>query len=420
MKNILSTLFILLAGAAAGAVLTYVVFNPVDGGETGDGATEKADRPMYWVAPMDSNYRRDKPGKSPMGMDLVPVYKDAVDGADDGPGTVRVSPDVVNNLGVKTHRAALALWHADIPTVGYVQYDEDKLIHIHPRVEGWIETLYITAEGDRVEQGQALYEIYSPALVNAQNELLLALERKNRKLIIAAKDRLKALQLPPAAIAKLEKTRVVQQAVTFYAPQQGVVDNLNIRAGFYVKPGTRIMSIGSLAEVWVEAEVFERQVPLLEEGAAVTMTLDYLPGKVWSGKVDYIYPSLDEKTRTVKVRLRFANEDRKLRPNMFAQISISSVSSDKTLIVPSDAVIRTGKMDRVVLALGEGRFRSVQVSIGRVSGTHTEILSGLEAGDIVVTSAQFLLDSESSKSADFGRMDTRPEMAEEPMEMNHD
>ena len=405
MKNTLSSLFILLAGAAACAVLTWLVFVPDDGAKTGAGAVEKEARPMYWVAPMDPNYRHDVAGKSPMGMDLVPVYKDEVGGADDGPGTIRISPNVVNNLGVKTHRAALALWQADIPTVGYVQYDEDKLVHIHPRVEGWIETLYVTAEGDRVEEGQALYEIYSPALVNAQNELLLALERKNQKLIVAAKDRLKALQLPLAAIETLEKTRTVQQAVTFYAPQQGVVDNLNVRAGFFVKPGTRIMSIGSLAEVWVEAEVFERQVPLLEEGAAVTMTLDYLPGKVWLGKVDYIYPSLDEKTRTVKVRLRFANEDRKLRPNMFAQISISSVSARKTLIVPSDAVIRTGKMDRVVLALGEGRFRSMQVSIGRVSGTHTEILSGLKTGDTVVTAAQFLLDSESSKSADFGRME---------------
>ena len=408
MKNTPSTLTVLLAGAAAGAVLTYVVFIPEGGGEPGNNATEKTAQPNYWVAPMDPNYKRDKPGKSPMGMDLVPVYEDTKAGGKDAPGTISISPDVVNNLGVKTHTAALETWHADISTVGYVQYDEDKLVHIHPRVEGWIETLYVTAEGDRVEKGQALYEIYSPALVNAQNELLLALDRKNIKLIVAARDRLRALQLPAAVVQLLEKTRTVQQAVTFYAPHQGVVDNLNIRAGFYVKPGTRIMSIGSLAEVWVEAEVFERQVPLLQEGAAVTMKLDYLPGKVWTGKVDYIYPSLDEKTRTVKVRLRFANDDRELRPNMFAQVSISSVSLDKTLIVPSDAVIRTGKMDRVVLALGEGRFRAVAVSIGRVSGTHTEILSGLRAGDTVVTSAQFLLDSESSKSADFGRMESAP------------
>jgi len=337
-----------------------------------------------------------------MGMNLIPVYEEATTAA----GIITISPDVVNNLGVKTEEARLEVWHSNIPTVGYVQYDADKLVHIHPRVEGWIETLYVTAEGDPVEQGQALYEIYSPVLVNAQNELMLAIERKNIKLIAAAKDRLSALQLPADTIERLEKTRTVQQAVTFYAPQQGVVDNLNVRAGFYVQPGTRIMSIGSLAEVWVEAEVFERQLPLLSDGAAVEMTLDYVPGKVWLGEVDYIYPTLDEKTRTVKVRLRFANEQRELRPNMFAKISITSVSIEKTLIVPSDAVIRTGALDRVVLALGEGRFRSQEVSIGRVSGFNTEIISGLNAGDTVVSSALFLLDSESSKSADFRRMDS--------------
>jgi Cu(I)/Ag(I) efflux system membrane fusion protein len=413
MNTKLSTLSILLLGIAVGSVITYVALLP---GQPGDNVAAEADKqaqPIYWVAPMDPNYKRDKPGKSPMGMDLIPVYEDA----SLEPGTIRINPEVVNNLGVKTHEAAFEVWHSDISTVGYVQYDADKLVHIHPRVEGWIETLYVTAEGDPVEKGQPLYKIYSPALVNAQNELLLALDRKNGKLITAARDRLAALQLPSDTVEQLEKTRSVQQAVTFYAPQQGVVDNLNVRAGFYVQPGTRIMSIGSLAEVWVEAEVFERQLPLLSEGAAVEMKLDYLPGKAWLGKVDFIYPSLDEKTRTVKVRLRFNNEDRQLRPNMFAQVSISSVSSGKTLIVPSDAVIRTGELDRVVLALGEGRFRSQQVSIGRVHGSRTEILSGLNAGDSVVTSAQFLLDSESSKSAGFGRMEHKPDGNGKAMEM---
>ena len=413
MNTKLSNLFILLLGIAVGCVISYVVLLGGQAGNEFAMTTDKPAQPKYWVAPMDPNYKRDKPGKSPMGMDLVPVYEDA----SVEPGTIRINPNVVNNLGVKTHKAALEVWHSDISTVGYVQYDADKLVHIHPRVEGWIETLYVTAEGDPVEKDQPLYKIYSPALVNAQNELLLALDRKNDKLITAARDRLAALQLPSDAIEQLEKTRTVQQAVTFYAPQHGVVDNLNVRTGFYVQPGTRIMSIGSLAEVWVEAEVFERQLPLLAEGAAVEMKLDYLPGKVWSGKVDYIYPSLDEKTRTVKVRLRFSNKDRQLRPNMFAQVSIASVGSAETLIIPSDAVIRTGKADRVVLALGEGRFRSQQISIGRVSGSDTEILSGLNVGDSVVTSAQFLLDSESSKSADFERMDHMSGGHEGAMEM---
>ena len=402
MRNRLNNILVLLSGVALGSVISYAFLFPSQCTLDLAGDAKKTAQPLYWVAPMDSNYRQDKPGKSPMGMNLIPVYEEATTAA----GIITISPDVVNNLGVKTEEARLEVWHSNISTVGYVQYDADKLVHIHPRVEGWIETLYVTAEGDPVEQGQALYEIYSPVLVNAQNELMLAIERKNIKLIAAAKDRLSALQLPADTIERLEKTRTVQQAVTFYAPQQGVVDNLNVRAGFYVQPGTRIMSIGSLAEVWVEAEVFERQLPLLSDGAAVEMTLDYVPGKVWLGEVDYIYPTLDEKTRTVKVRLRFANEQRELRPNMFAKISITSVSIEKTLIVPSDAVIRTGALDRVVLALGEGRFRSQEVSIGRVSGFNTEIISGLNAGDTVVSSALFLLDSESSKSADFRRMDS--------------
>lgn len=350
---------------------------------------------------MDSSYRRDGPGKSPMGMDLVPVYASDDAGA---PGVIRVSPEVVNTLGVRTRAARRESFQARIDTVGYVQYDEDKLVHIHPRVEGWVETLFVKAAGDPVEAGQALYELYSPTLVNAQNELLVALARDNRQLIRAAQERLEALQLPGAAIDELKRTRTVAQTITFYAPQGGVIDNLNIRQGFYVQPGTTLMSIGDLADVWVEAEVFERQASLVHEGAAVTMQLGYLPGRRWQGKVDYIYPTLDAATRTLKVRLRFPNKGGALRPNMFAQVSIHVASSELTLLIPKESVIRTGHMDRVVKALGEGRFQAVPVTIGRVGEADIEILEGLAEGEEVVVSAQFLLDSESSKSAEFARM----------------
>ena len=153
----------------------------------------KERKPLYWVAPMDANYRRDKPGQSPMGMDLVPFYADQGGSADEGPGTIRISASVVNNLGVKTAKTRMMPLHSEINTVGYVQYDEDQIVHIHPRVDGWIETLSVKAIGDRVEKGQMLYEIYSPALVNAQQELVLALARKNTGLIAAAKDRFKSL-----------------------------------------------------------------------------------------------------------------------------------------------------------------------------------------------------------------------------------
>ncbi len=391
----------IIIGAAIGAGTLGLFLNP---NSEGPKTNSEEKKPLYWVAPMDSNYRRDKPGKSPMGMDLIPVYEDESSTDDFGPGAVRVAPHVVNNLGVRTAPVELENMHTEISTVGYVQYDEDKLIHIHPRVDGWIEKLYVKAEGDPVEKGQPLYSLYSPQLVNAQEELLIALKRDNGSLVTAAKDRLKALQLSAGLIKELEQTKKVQQTITFYSPQAGVVDGLKIREGFYVKPGDTLLSIGKLDQVWVEAEVFERDAALIKEGLPVSMTLDYLPGEDWTGVVDYVYPALNSKTRTLRVRLKFGNPDFQLKPNMFAQVSIHANQADSAIIVPKEAVIRTGKQDRVVLALGDGQFKSIEVTIGRVDKDSIEILSGLNEDDVVVTSAQFLIDSESSKSSDFKRM----------------
>jgi Cu(I)/Ag(I) efflux system membrane fusion protein len=391
----------IIIGAAIGAGALGLFLNP---NSEGPKTNSEEKKPLYWVAPMDSNYRRDKPGKSPMGMDLIPVYEDESSTDDFGPGAVRVAPHVVNNLGVRTAPVELENMHTEISTVGYVQYDEDKLIHIHPRVDGWIEKLYVKAEGDPVEKGQPLYSLYSPQLVNAQEELLIALKRNNVSLVTAAKDRLKALQLSAGLIKELEQTKKVQQTITFYSPQAGVVDGLKIREGFYVKPGDTLLSIGKLDQVWVEAEVFERDAALIKEGLPVSMTLDYLPGEDWTGVVDYVYPALNSKTRTLRVRLKFGNPDFQLKPNMFAQVSIHANQADSAIIVPKEAVIRTGKQDRVVLALGDGQFKSIEVTIGRVDKDSIEILSGLNEDDVVVTSAQFLIDSESSKSSDFKRM----------------
>lgn len=398
----------ILAAAIGGIILGSVLTFTLSGGgsnsadASGEAGAKKA--PLYWVAPMDPNYKRDKPGKSPMGMDLIPVYEGGEKANDAGPGTINISPDVINNLGVRTGLAERKPLHTEIVTVGYVQYDQDKLVHIHPRVSGWIEKLYVKAAGDPVEKGGPLYSLYSPELVNAQEELVLALNRKNQRLIEASEDRLRALQIPEYFIQQLRKELKVQQTVTFYAPQNGVVDNLNIREGFFVQPGTTMLSIGALDEVWVEAEVFERQASLVKVNDPVTMTLDYLPGKTWTGKVEYIYPTLDSKTRTARIRLSFENTARKLKPNMFAQVAIHSDSSDLLLVIPREALIRTGSQDRVVLALGEGSYKSVEVTVGHLNQMIAEITSGIEEGETVVTSAQFLLDSESSKTSDFKRM----------------
>lgn len=371
-------------------------------------------QPIYWVAPMDANYKKDKPGKSPMGMDLLPVYANSGSGPDEGVGTIRISADVINNLGVRTVTAQYKLLHNQINTVGYVTYDEDKLVHIHPRVDGWIEKLYVKTVGSMVKKGQPLYDIYSPELVNAQEEFLLALERNNKRLANAAENRLVALQLPTSAISTLKKSRKVQQSITFYAPQNGVVENLKIREGFFVKPGATLMSIGDLSQVWIEAEVFERQAAQVHVGTKVTLRLDYLPGKEYNGQVDFIYPTLDAKTRTVKVRLRFDNQLGDFKPNMFAEVTIHTSDTASALLIPKEALIRTGNQDRVVLALGGGSFKSIVVTVGRFDNESVEILSGLVDGEEVVSSAQFLLDSESSKSSDFMRMNhDSPLMGEE-------
>lgn len=393
--------FAVLGGVLIGGLLTAVYLGFLNGGSTSEVKTAAKD-PLYWVAPMDSSYRRDGPGKSPMGMDLVPVYPKVA--GDSGPGTVWISPSVVNNLGVRTDKVIRDTWHSEIRTVGYVSYNEDKLIHIHPRVAGWVETLYVKAAGNPVTADQPLYDLYSPELVNAQEEMLLAVKRQNRQLIQAAQARLRALQLSESFIERLISSGEVMQTVTFRAGRSGVVDNLAIREGFYVQPGTTMMSIGILDEVWVEAEIFERQAGELRAGLAVTMTLDYLPDRRWEGEVDYVYPALDPTLRTAKVRLRFANKDGLLKPNMFAQVVIHGDTSADVLSVPREAVIRTGSQNRVVLALGEGRYKSVAVRLGRMGEQRIEILEGLEDGDSVVSSAQFLLDSESSKSSDFTRM----------------
>jgi Cu(I)/Ag(I) efflux system membrane fusion protein len=402
--KILKSLLLLIIGAGIGIGSIHYFFpNSLSTSSISMGKMdEKA--PLYWVAPMNPDFKRDKPGKSPMGMDLIPVYSDNSAETDEGQGAIRISPDVVNNLGVRVTQVIRQPLQTKIKTVGYVQYDEDKLIHVHPRVEGWVEKLYVKATGDPVKQGQALYTLYSPNLVNAQEELLIALQRKNERLIRAAQTRLKALDVSAWFITNLKKTRKVKQAVTFYAPQSGVMSMLNIREGFFVKPETSMMTIGVIDEVWVQAEIFERQAEQIKIGLPVAMTIGYIPGREWLGQVDYIYPTLEASTRTLRVRLRFDNKDRVLMPNMFTQIVIHTNSVKPVLMLPREAVIRTGEMDRVVLALGEGKFKSVAVKIGRSDEKNIEILEGVKEGEDIVASAQFLIDSESSKTSDFKRI----------------
>ena len=397
MKNTLIAAAI-LAALVIGLLIGRATTVPAD-------STGLADREiLYWVAPMDPDYRRDRPGKSPMGMDLVPVY---ADGADARPGVVSIDPTLVNNLGVRTALAERGALARRIETVGYVAYDEDTLQHVHTRVEGWIEKLAATATGDPVEQGQLLFELYSPTLVNAQQEYLAALASGNEGLRSASRDRLLALGVTDREIGRLESERRASQRVRVYAGSGGVIAQLGVREGMFVTPATEVMSVAQLDKVWVVAEVFERQSAWVQAGQSATVELDYLPGVTLSGTVDYVNPELDPRTRTLKVRLRFANTGARLLPNMFARVVIDGSPIDDVVHVPREAVIRGGSSSRVVVDIGGGRFESRRVLVGIESGDRVAIRRGLREGERVVTSAQFLIDSESNIESALERMGDR-------------
>ena len=361
---------------------------------------------LYWKAPMDPNYRRDKPGKSPMGMDLVPVYAD--EPGDDEPGLVSIDPVMVNNLGVRTERAQQGVLSRRIETVGYVGYDEDTYYQVSTRVDGWVERLAVKSSGEPVTAGQVLFELYSPDLVNAQEEYLAASRSGNTTLRNASRERLVALGITASQIRRLDNERKVRPRIPVYARQDGVVSHLGIREGSHVTPATQIMAIAGLDRVWVLAEVFERQAAWVQPDLPVQIRFDSLPGRTWDGIVDHVYPQLDDATRTLKVRVRLDNENQVLRPNMLARVVIAGADSEPLVHIARQALIRGGATDRVVLALGDGRFRSVTVEPGIESGDRIAIISGLSAGDRVVTSGQFLLDSESNIDVALERMAPKP------------
>jgi len=355
---------------------------------------------LYWVAPMDPNFRQDEPGKSPMGMDLVPFYSD--EGGDDN--TVTISPTMVQNLGVRTKQAEVGKLWKRVDSVGYVDFDENMISHVHLRTEGWIEKLVVKSEGERVKKGELLFELYSPTLVNAQDEYLQALRSKNRRLVKASYERLRALGVEKGQINTIKKTGKSEQLIKIRASQDGIVSKLNAREGMFVKPQMEVMTLADLSSIWIQVEIFEREANWVKVDKPAEITLSYLPGRKWEGKVEYVYPSLDPHTRTLRARLRFDNPDESLKPNMFANVVIFGGATDDMVSIPTEALIRTGDSERVIISLGEGKFAPRNVVSGIESGDRIQIMEGLKGGEYVVTSSQFLLDSEASIKASLTRM----------------
>lgn len=380
-------------------------------------STAVAERQVdYWVAPMDPNFRSDKPGKSPMGMDLIPVYRDRDRAADGIESSLRIDPAIVNNIGVRTsvvHRTDLA---RRIRTVGNVMADAEQQSDVHVRNEGWIEKLAVETEGETVERGGLLFQIYAPSLVAAQSEYLQTARLGRPALVDAAAERLVALGITQDQINRLHKSGATTRLVGVFAPQSGVVTSLNVREGMFVRPTDTIMSLADLSTVWVLANIFETEVGWVEAGQAATMTVPAFPGDSWKGDVDYVYPTAQADSRTVQVRLRFPNADGRLKPNMYANVGIEAAAERDALTIPQSALIRVSTGDRVILALGNGRFRPAEVTAGIESGEDIQILAGLDAGERVVTSGQFLIDSEASLDAALLRLAPMPgDTDSEPM-----
>jgi len=342
------------------------------------------------------------PAKDEMGMDYVPVYRE------DAGGEVRISPAVINNLGVRTEPVVRGSLPRGVQTVGYVQFDERRVQQVRPRAEGWVEGLSVRAMGETVSAGQLLFTLYSPMLESVQQEYLDALKIGNRELIDASRDRLRAVGLDAGTASRLAKSGRAAGKVAFHAPISGVITELEAREGAMLTPEMSAMTITELGSLWVVAEVPESQSSWVRQGTHAEVRFPSQPGEPIPGRVEYVYPELNMETRTVRARIVLDAPPQDVRPNMLATVSLVTADGEPVLHVPRSAVIRNGARDRVVVALGDGRFASRNVVAGAEGGDRIAIREGLQEGDRVVVAAQFLLDSEANLGAGLDRLDDRP------------
>jgi membrane fusion protein, copper/silver efflux system len=358
---------------------------------------------LYWYDPMVPQQRFDKPGKSPfMDMELVPKYADEEGGA----GSVSIDPRVVQNLGVRTAEAALGRIERRVEAVGSIAWNERAVFVVQARSGGFVERLHARAPLDPVAKGQPLVELLAPDWAAAQEEyLLLRRASKDSGLAEAARNRLSLLGMSEGQIGLLEKTGQVQTRITLYAPISGVIAELGVREGMTVAPGAMLFRLVDLATVWVNAEVPEAQGAWLRPGTAVEANVPSFPGQVFHGRVSAILPEVNAATRTLRARVELANPGGRLKPGMYATLGFAEGAGTKALVVPSEAVIRTGARSLVIVAEGEGRFHQQEVKLGFESGGKTEVRKGLAEGDKVVVSGQFLIDSEASLRASGARME---------------
>lgn len=390
---------------------------PVQAAETRS-AEKQEKQILYWKSPMDPTYISPTPGKEPvMGMDLVPVYE-----GEEGPqekGVVEIDPVTIQNIGVKTAIVERRPLSRVVRTVGRVDYDETKVRKITPKIGGWIEKQHVDFTGQVVKKGERLLEIYSPELVSTQEEYLRALQFRDvlkgssfgevrtgaEQLVESTRTRLRFWDITPQQIRALEEQGTVFKTMTLHAPFAGVIVKKEALEGGYVRPGQDLYTIADISNVWVYADIYEYEASWIRSGQEAEMTLAYLPGQTYEGTVLYVYPYLKNMTRTLQVRMAFPNsKDFDLKPDMWADVIVRSTVTRNGLAVPIEAVLRTGKRDVAFVALDGGKFAPRELRLGAEADGSFEVLDGLKEGERIVTSAQFLINSESSLRAAIQQM----------------
>lgn len=387
-----------------------------------DGSEEGEREIAYWRAPMNPLEIYDKPGKSAMGMDLEPVYEDElVSGVN-----ISIDPVMEQNMGIRTVSVEKGSLEHTIRTYGHVTYDETRMARVNTRFSGWIEKLYVDFTGARVKKGEPMFDFYSPELITAQQDLLEAhrtFRRRpgdtSKKILDSVKSRLGFYNIAASEVAEIIDKNEVKHALTIRSPYSGVVTAKNVQEGDFVKSGITIYEIADLSKVWVEAHIYEYELARVTKGQKAEMTLPYLPGKKYTGQVAYVYPYLQRKTRDVVVLLEFNNPDLFLKPDMYGDVKISTGIGEKGIHVPRSVVLRSGERDIVFVRRDPGKFTPREVKLGMpLDNDRIQVLEGLAPGEQVVTSGQFMLDSESrlregtqkmSEDDDFAEKDRKSE-----------
>ncbi|SDM13296.1 membrane fusion protein, cobalt-zinc-cadmium efflux system [Geoalkalibacter ferrihydriticus] len=382
----------------------------------------------HWASPMDPTYVRDEPGQDYMGHDLVPVYEDGA-----VPGQVLIDPVTMQNMGVRIAPVERRDLSRTIRTVGTIEYDEPHRYSINNKIDGWVERLHVNQTGQTVRKGQALLDIYSPELVSAQEEFLLALRNRDRlaqssfpevaaggeRLLEAARTRLKYWDISERQIAELEKSRQARKTLTLFSPHAGIVTEKRVFEGMRIMAGEDLFQISDLSRVWIISDIYEFEAPWVRVGLQARVELPFAAEAAREGEITFLYPYLRAETRTLQARIEFDNPDLQLKPGMYANVFIAADPVMDVLAIPSEAVLRSGKRERVFVALGEGRFepRTVTVGVTDEDG-YVQIKSGLRMGEDVVVSAQFMLDSEAKLQEAIQKMTPLPEAPEPEPEID--